>query len=88
MAQQRWEYITLELQVKRGPLGGIIHWYWHDLPDTHYSPEDRLIAHDRLQTLGEDGWELFSTTALSLEYGAGGLSGLTSAIEYTFKRAF
>lgn len=85
---QRWEYMALELQCQRGPLGGIMRWYWTDMPNTYYSPEERLSALDRLQALGEDGWELVSATPLSLEYGAGGLAGITSAVEYTLKRAY
>jgi hypothetical protein len=88
MAQQRWEYLTLELNCRRGPLGGVIRWFWSDAPDEHYEADDRLAALVRLQALGEDGWELVSTTALSLDFGAGGLSGITSAIEYTLKRPF
>lgn len=85
---QRWEYMALELQCQRGPLGGIMHWYWQDIPDTRYSVEGRLSALDRLQMLGEEGWELVSVTPLSLDYGAGGLAGLTSTIEYAFKRTY
>lgn len=85
---QRWEYMALELQCHRGPLGGIIRWHWTDMPDAHYGADERLAALDRLQALGEDGWELVSVTPLSLDYGAGGLSGITSAIEYTLKRAY
>jgi hypothetical protein len=87
MASQRWEYRTLELYCKRGPLGGIIRWYWTDAPDTHYEPEERLAALIRLQAMGEDGWELVSAVPLDLEGAASGFAGMTTAIEYTFKRA-
>ena len=84
----RWEYMALELQCQRGPLGGIIRWSWNDMPDAHYGAEERLAALDRLQELGEEGWELVAAIPLSLEYGAGGLAGITSAIEYTLKRTY
>ena len=82
----QWEYLCLRREMvyeTTGLLSGRLLWRWDD--ENKNDKNTLLSVQNRLNQLGEQGWELVSMIPVSDQDGAS-IAGRTSSVRFIFKR--
>jgi hypothetical protein len=79
-----WEYLILHRNInsefKGFPTSLVVTYFWDD------DPKDSRSTQERLNALGQDGWELVSAYPTALYQGQA-WAGMTTSISYILKRS-